>query len=73
MDHRTLESGSDGADSGASVVGGRLCWLANEDLWQCLSEARRRQVQRDCATCALYVRYARSKVAEVAVSPCGAG
>jgi len=67
MDRRAPDSGCDAADSAASVVGNRLCWLANEDLWQCLSEARKRQVQRNCANCVLYERYARSKATAKAI------
>ena len=60
MDRRADEGSPGASEHAESVVGGHLCWLANEELWQCLSEKRKRQLQRDCASCDLYLRFARA-------------
>lgn len=42
------------------VVGARLCWVANEELRQCLSDHLKGQLMVDCASCDLYLRFARA-------------
>lgn len=59
MDRRAAESSPGHAEHAASVIGGRLCWVTNEELRQCLSEQRKRQLQLECASCDLYLRFAR--------------
>jgi hypothetical protein len=71
MDRRADESSAGAAGHAESVVGGRLCWVANEELRQCLSDQRKRQLQRDCASCDLYLRFVRENESGDALSICG--